>query len=174
MAAGGASGAPVFGLKVDNGNTLFSGSTGSSTASTPWSTTAYSNGAHTLNLTVTDGAGRTATSVVTVTVSNPPPGGGGGADTTPPSAAITTPSNGAWTGASIGVTAAATDNVQVATLTYYGNGTQFAKVTCGTASCTSKQWWNTSSLPSGKHTITVVATDTAGNQTTSAPVVINK
>jgi hypothetical protein len=174
MAAGGASGTPVFGLKVDNGNTLFSGSTGSSTASTSWSTTAYSNGTHTLNLTVTDGAGRTATSTVTITVSNAAPGGGAGGDTTSPSVAITSPSNGAWTGASIGVTASATDNMQVATLTYYGNGTQFAKVTCGTASCTSKQWWTTSALPSGKHTITVVATDSAGNQTTSAPVVINK
>jgi hypothetical protein len=174
MAAGGASGTPVFGLKVDNDNTLSSGSTGTSTASTPWSTTAYSNGTHTLNLTVSDGAGRTATSTVTLTVSNAAAGGGGGGDTTSPSVAITTPSNGAWTGASIGVTASATDNAQVATLTYYGNGTQFAKVTCGTASCTSKQWWTTGSLPSGKHTITVVATDSAGNQTTSAPVVINK
>jgi hypothetical protein len=173
MTAGGASGTPVFTLKVDNTNVLLSGSTGGSSASTPWSTTGYANGTHTLNLTVTDGAGRTEMSTVTVTVSNPSPGGGG-TDATPPSVAITTPSNGAWTGASIGVTASATDNVQVATLTYYGNGTQFAKVTCGTASCTSKQWWTTGALPSGKHTITVVATDAQGNQTTSAPVVINK
>jgi hypothetical protein len=32
----------------------------------------------------------------------------------------------------------------------------------------------TGSLPKGKHTITAVATDTAGNTTTSAPVTINK
>jgi len=34
--------------------------------------------------------------------------------------------------------------------------------------------WLTGALPDGKHTITVVATDTAGNSTVSAPVVINK
>jgi hypothetical protein len=174
MAAAGASGTPVFTLKVDNGNVLFSGSNGgTSTASTPWSTAAYANGTHTLNLTVSDGAGRTATSAVTVTVSNAT-GGGGGADTTPPSAVITNPSNGAWTGNSIRVAATATDNVVVSTLTFYGNGTPFGQVTCGTPTCSGEQWWTTGPLPSGKHTITVVATDGAGNQTTSAPVVINK
>ena len=174
MAAGNASGTPVFTLEVDNTNVLFSGSNGgASTASASWSTQGFSNGAHTLDLTATDGAGRTATSTVTVTVSNPPPSQGGG-DASAPSVAITSPSNGAWTGNSIGVTASATDNGTVATLKYYGNGTLFAEVTCGTASCTSKQWWLTGSLPRGKHTITVVATDNAGMQTTSAPVVINK
>jgi hypothetical protein len=84
------------------------------------------------------------------------------------------PSTGAWTGNSIDVTASATDNAGLASLKFFGNGTQFAQVTCSGTTCGSTQWWLTGSLPSGKHTITVVATDTAGNSTTSAPVVINK
>jgi hypothetical protein len=171
MTAGGASGTPLFELKVDNTNVLFSGAPGGTTVSTPWSTTAYANGTHTLNLKITDGA-RTATATVTVTVNNAT--GGGGTDTTPPTAAITSPPNGAWTGNSIDVTASATDNVLLSTLKFYGNGVQFGQLTCGTKTCGGTQWWVTGSLPSGKHTITVVATDTAGNQTTSAPVVINK
>src|SRR5205823_12596678 len=110
-----------------------------------------------------------ATAAVTVTVSN------GGGDPVPPSVTISKPSNGAWTGNSIDVTASAGDNVGMASLTFYGDGTQFAKVSCaGAPSCQSTQWWVTGPLPSGQHTITVVATDTSGNQTTSAPVVINK
>ena len=71
---------------------------------------------------MTDAAGRTATAAVTVTVSN------GGADPTPPTVTISKPSNGAWTGNSIDVTATAGDNVGVASLTFYGDGTQFAQV----------------------------------------------
>ena len=73
------------------------------------------------------------------------------------------------------MTATATDDVGLATLKFLGNGTQFAQITCGNATtCGGTEWWLTGSLPSGQHTITVVATDTAGNTKTSAPVVINK
>ena len=88
--------------------------------------------------------------------------------------AITSPANGAWTGNSIDVMASATDNAALATLKFYGNGTQGAQVTCTGTSCTSTRWWRTGSLPSGTHRITVVATDTAGNQTASPSVGINK
>ena len=171
MTASNAQSAPTFTLKVDNGTTLASTASGS-TATASWNTTSVANGSHTLNLTVTDGT-RTATAAITVSVSNAT-GGGGGGDTTAPSVAITKPSNGAWTGNSIDVTASATDTGGLASLTFFGNGTQFAQATCSGTSCTSTQWWLTGSLPSGKHTLTVVAIDVAGNQTTSAPVVINK
>jgi hypothetical protein len=130
------------------------------------------NGTHTLNLTVSDGT-RTSTATISVTVNNTT-GGGGGGDTTAPAVSITSPPNGAWTGNSIDVTATATDNVALASLKFFGNGTQFAQAACSGTTCTSTQWWLTGSLPSGQHTITVVATDTAGNTKTSAPVVINK
>jgi hypothetical protein len=158
-------------LKLDNTTPLYNQSVSGTAASTTWNTTTTANGPHTLDLTATDAAGRTATASVSITVSN----GTSPGDTTPPTVTITKPSNGAWTGNSIDVTATGGDNVAVATLTYYGDGTQFAQVACGgTASCTSTQWWLTGSLASGQHTITVVATDSSGNQTTSAPVVINK
>jgi hypothetical protein len=73
------------------------------------------------------------------------------------------------------VTASGSDNVGLATLTFFGNGTQFGELTCGgVATCSGTRTWLTGSLPAGKHTITVVAADTSGNKTTSAPVTINK
>ena len=171
MTASNAQATPTFTLKVDNGATIPSTASGS-TATASWNTTGVANGTHTLNLTVGDGT-RTSTATISVTVSNTT-GGGGGGDTTVPAVSITSPPNGAWTGNSIDVTAMATDNVALASLKFFGNGTQFAQATCSGTSCTSTQWWLTGSLPSGKHTITVVATDTAGNTKTSAPVVINK
>jgi len=58
---------------------------------------------------------------------------------------------------------------------FLGNGTEFAQVSRGNATtCSSAEWWVTGSPPSGQQTITVVATDTAGNQKTSAPVMVNK
>jgi large repetitive protein len=137
-----------------------------------WDTTAATSGLHTLSGTVTDTGGHTASTTISVAVSNT--AGGGGGDTTAPTATITSPPNGAWTGNSIRVAASATDNGVLSTLKFYGNGTQFGQLTCGTSTCSGEQWWPTGSLPRGKHTITVVATDSAGNQTTSAPVVINK
>lgn len=176
MAAGNAQGTPTqFVLELDGGTTLSSQGVSGSAASFVWNSATAADGAHTLNLMVTDSTGRTATASVGVTVSNggtPPPTGG---DTTAPTVAITSPQNGDWTGNSIDVTATASDAVGLATLKFFGNGTQFAQVSCGNAkTCSATEWWITGSLPSGKHTITVVATDTAGNQTTSAPVVINK
>jgi len=175
MGASNAQGSPnQFVLKLDNAATLSSQSVSGSAASFMWNTSGTPNGPHTLDLTVTDGAGRTATAVVNVTVANST-GGGGGGDTTAPMVTITNPQNGDWTGNSIDVTATASDNVGLATLKFYGNGVQFAQVACGNATtCSSTEWWSTGALPSGQHTITVVATDTAGNQKTSAPVVINK
>ena len=105
-----------------------------------------------------------------MTVNNPPSG-----DPTPPTIVINNPSNGAWTGNSIKVTATAGDNVGLASIKLYGDGALFSTGTCGGAtSCTWTDWWSTGSLASGQHTITAVATDTAGNATTSAPVTINK
>jgi Bacterial Ig domain/Beta-propeller repeat len=77
MSATGASGTPItFTLTVDGGQ-VFSVSGATSTASFSWNTTGVGDGAHTLGLTVRDGAGRTATATRSVTVANgtPPPGG---------------------------------------------------------------------------------------------------
>jgi len=75
---------------------------------------------------------------------------------------------------SIDVHVSGTDNVAVATIKIYGDGKFVDQVTCGGASCSGVVWWLTGSLASGTHTITAVAADTSGNQTTTPPVTINK
>jgi hypothetical protein len=176
MSATNAQGSPThFVLKQDNVTTLSDQSVTGSTASATWDTTLVSNGAHTLDLTVTDGGGRTATASISVTVNNtttPPPGGG---DVTPPTVTIVKPANNAWTGNSLDMQATATDDVGLATVAFYGDGTLIQSVACnGATSCdTGTIWWSTGSLPSGQHTVTATATDTSGNQK-SASVVINK
>jgi hypothetical protein len=82
MAATNAQGTPTqFLLKLDDATTLSNQSVSGSTATYSWPTTGLS-GTHTLNLTVTDGAGRTASTSITVTVGSggppppPPPGPG--------------------------------------------------------------------------------------------------
>ncbi|MBM4439373.1 MAG: DUF1929 domain-containing protein [Candidatus Rokubacteria bacterium] len=174
MSATDAQGTPTqFVLKLNNATTLSTQSVSGSTAAFAWNTATVANGAHTLDLTVTDSAGRTATATISVTVSNaaPPPGGG---DTVLPSVTITSPQNGAWTGNSISVHVSATDDVGLANIKVYGNGTLVETVPCTGTSCTGVVWWVTGPLPSGQHTITATATDTANNTATSAPVTINK
>ncbi len=77
MAATNAQGSPTqFTLKLDNATTLSSQSiTSGSTATFSWNTTGVAAGAHTLNLAVTDGAGRTASTSISVTIGS---SGGGG------------------------------------------------------------------------------------------------
>src|SRR5947208_6510455 len=86
MSATNAQGSPTqFLLKQDNTTTLSNQSVASgSTATYAWDTSTVPAGTHTLDLTVTDGAGRTATASVTVTVTAPPA----------LTAAITSPTNG--------------------------------------------------------------------------------
>jgi hypothetical protein len=80
MSASGASGTPIaFSLTVD-GTQVFATSGAATTASFSWNTASVGDGAHTLRLTVQDGAGRSATATRGVTVQNatpppPPPGG---------------------------------------------------------------------------------------------------
>jgi hypothetical protein len=71
----------------------------------------------------------------------------------------------------------ATDNVAVKSLTLYANGVlapTLGTLTCSSATCQGTVTWLSGTLPKGKHTLTAVATDAAGNRTTSAPITINK
>src|SRR5438034_4521809 len=87
----------------------------SSPYSVSWSTTAASNGSHTLTARARDAAGNaTISSAVTVTVFNGPP-----PDTTPPTVTITSPSSGSTVSATITAPARASANVRAA-------GVQFA------------------------------------------------
>src|SRR5688572_23962720 len=173
MSASNVEGSPTTFLLQSGGTTISSQSVTGSTATASWNTTTVANGSHPLSLTVTN-AGRTATASISVTVSNsttspPPPGGDA-----PPTVTITNPPNGAWTGNSIDVHVSGTDTVGLVNLKVFGNGTLVETVPCSGTTCSGVVWWLTGPLPSGTHTITATATDTAGNTTTSAPVVINK
>jgi hypothetical protein len=178
MSASNVQGSPTTFVLQTGGTTISNQSVTGSTATATWNTTTVANGSYPLNLTVTN-AGRTASASITVTVSNsstpppppppPPPGGD-----SPPTVTITNPPNGAWTGNSIDVHVSGTDAVGLVNLKVFGNGSLVQTVPCSGTTCSAVVWWITGPLPSGKHTITATATDTAGNTTTSAPVIINK
>jgi PKD repeat protein len=130
-----------------------------------WNTTGSSDGSHSISAVARDAAGNTRTSAaVTVTVSNAPP-----ADTTPPSVSITAPANGTTVSGTVNVTASASDNVGVAGVQFQLDGVNAGPVL--TAAPYSIPW-DTATASDGSHTISAVARDAAGNQTTAAPVTI--
>jgi len=79
MSESGANGTPItFTLSVDS-TQIFTAAGTATSASYSWNSASVANGSHTLDLTVRDGAGRTATAARSVTVTNmepppPPPG----------------------------------------------------------------------------------------------------
>jgi len=85
------------------------------------------------------------------------------ADTTPPVVTITSPANGSTLGAMTTVTAKATDNVGVTSLSISVDGTVVSTTNLGSISYK----WNTKKVASGSHTITATAKDAAGNTGTS-------
>lgn len=92
------------------------------------------------------------------------------ADKTAPAVSITTPGNGTTVNGTIAVTANASDNVGVASVQFQLNGAAFGpKLT--NAPYTVQ--WDTRSVGNGSYQWTAVATDAAGNSTTSAVVFAN-
>src|SRR5205807_441461 len=160
MAAGNAQGSPTqFVLQLDNATTLSTQSVASgATATYAWDTSAVATGAHTLNLSVTDGAGRTASAAVSVTVAPPPA----------LTASITSPASGATVTGTVTVSMAA-GNAQ-------GSPTQFVlqldnATTLSTQSVSGSAAtyaWDTSAVASGAHTLNLSVTDGAGRTATAA------
>jgi hypothetical protein len=93
----------------------------------------------------------------------PPP-----SDTTPPTVSITSPANGATVSGTINVTASASDNQGVAGVQFFLDGAFGAEDDTAPYSVP----WDTTRSSNGSHTITAVARDNAGNQTTSQPVTV--
>jgi subtilisin family serine protease len=129
-----------------------------------WDTTKVPNGSASLVAKAVDAAGNaSASSTVTVNVSN---ASTLVTDTTPPSAAITNPSDGATLGATtLKVVGQGSDNAGVSglTLELQINGSRVAS-TKGTG--TLEYSWNTRKLKAGtNYTLTLLATDAAGNRT---------
>jgi GH18 family chitinase len=128
-----------------------------------WNTAAGSNGSYEITAVARDAAGNTASSKVTVTVSNTVPVGG---DLIPPAVSVTGPAGGATIGGTVNLTATASDNVGVTSVQFLLNGTAFGAALTAAPYTRS---WNTSAGSDGSYEVTAVARDAAGN-TASAKV----
>jgi hypothetical protein len=128
-----------------------------------WNITSVAAGDHTLTATAVDAANNSTTAaiVVTVVVQPPPPP----PDTTPPTVQITSPANGAvLTGGTATLVATAADNVAVASVQFAADGVNLMPLLTSPPYQTT---WNLTNVSATTHTVTAVATDTAGNTATS-------
>ncbi|MCL5667248.1 MAG: FG-GAP-like repeat-containing protein [Patescibacteria group bacterium] len=124
-------------------------------------------GSETVTFTATDSTGLSSDSnVVTLTVT-------GDTDSTAPSAAITSPSVGSSVSGTITLTATSTDAASgAASVKFYYDDTHLIGEQTSTSSPdTYTQSWNSVGLD-GSHTLIAVATDNAGNTTTSTPITV--
>jgi peptidoglycan/xylan/chitin deacetylase (PgdA/CDA1 family) len=123
-----------------------------------WDTTTAAPGPHVLTAIATDDTGHDTTSApVHVTVSS----------SQPPTVSITAPADGSAVTGTVTIKATAADDGQVARVRFLLDGVSLGSRVAGQTF----QWkWDTSTATPGPHTLTAVATDDAGNQTTSAPV----
>jgi hypothetical protein len=120
----------------------------------------------------TDASPTPAYNVSTITLTGLPSSGqqfalkalvsGGGGSTTPPVVSVTSPAGGASVLGTITVAATATDQVGIASVNFLLDNTSLGltPVVAGSSYTAS---WNTTATSNGSHTLTAVATDTAGN-----------
>ena len=92
------------------------------------------------------------------------------ADVTPPAVSLTSPAAGATVSGTIAVSATASDNVGVAGVQFRLDGAVLGPE--DTASPYSISW-NTTTASDGSHTLTAIARDAVGNQTTSAGAIVS-
>ena len=148
-------------FKLD-GSSLGAAVTGAGPYATPWNTSGVADGSqHTLSATATDGAGNvTVAPNVVVRVDN-----------TPPTVGITAPTASAKLRGAVSITTNTSDaGSSVARVQFRIDGNNLgAPVT----SAPFQLSWNTAQTPDGTHTLTVVATDAAGNQTTSTGIQVS-
>ncbi|PYN04026.1 MAG: hypothetical protein DME02_22415, partial [Candidatus Rokuibacteriota bacterium] len=147
-----ATGTPiVFTLTVD-GSQVFTISGTATTASFNWNSNSVPDGPHTLNLTVQDGAGRTATATRHVTVAIPPPIG----------VQFTSPAEGATVGGTITV-AASLSGGGTGPFTWTVKVDNTTPIFTSTGSPTSISFaWNTTTVADGPHTLNVSVQDSTG------------
>jgi hypothetical protein len=129
-----------------------------------WDTTAYPNGAYQLTAVARDAAGNTATSTtVSVSVNN--------TDIIAPTVALATPSdNSTVSGASVTLSANASDNIGVVGVQFLLDG---AAIGAEDTSAPYSISWDSRAAGNGPHTLTARARDAAGNTATSAARTLN-
>src|SRR5690606_409835 len=88
-------------------------------------------------------------------------------DTLAPTASLSAPANNATVSGSVSVSANASDNVGVAGVQFKLDG---ANLGSEVTSAPYRMVWDTPATANGKHTLTAVVRDAAGNKTTTAPV----
>ncbi|OJT24354.1 hypothetical protein BO221_14385 [Archangium sp. Cb G35] len=114
-----------------------------------WNTTSVTGGAHTLTAKAIDGAGNVTTSAsVAVTVDN-----------TSPTVAFATPANNTTVRGSVLVSATASDNLAVARVEFYAEGTLLGTDT----SAPFEVSWNSATMADGFRVLNAKAYDSAGN-----------
>ena len=129
-----------------------------------WSTSSYSNGSHTISAVASDAAANTATSSVTVSVSNTV----ATKDTIPPTVSIASPANNSTVSGTVSITATASDNVGVTSVQFKIDGSNLGSALTASPYAAS---WSSTGYANGNHTISAVASDAAGNTATS-PVTV--
>ena len=121
-----------------------------------WPTDGATNGAHTLAAVARDAAGHeTTTTAISVAVLN---------DTAAPAVALTSPANGTTVGASVTVTAAASDDIGVTSVQFLVDGAALGEAD---TSAPYEGAWSTDGVTNGAHTLAAVARDAAGHESTS-------
>ncbi|HEY2556778.1 MAG TPA: galactose oxidase-like domain-containing protein [Diaminobutyricibacter sp.] len=97
------------------------------------------------------------------------PAGTGSTDTTAPTVAMTSPAAGATVSGTVTVSAAASDDVGVASVAFTLDGSPLGAVL---TSAPYSLPWDTTSVVGGSHTLVATARDAAGNTGTSAPITV--
>jgi len=149
-------------FRVDGGNV------GASLTAAPFAyvlnSTTLSNGSHTISAVAADAAGNSTTSAsITVTVDNTTK------DTTPPTVDATSPASGAKVSGNIAVTATAADNVSVSGVQFQLDGANLRTIR---RRFPLRLLVDSTKTTNGSHTLRAIATDGAGNTTTSASVTV--
>jgi hypothetical protein len=139
------------------GTSLGSGTLSSGAWSRSWDSTTVGNGSYQLSATATAANGTTTTTTEPITVNNVAPPS---PDTTPPVVTLTTPV--VVSGVSTQLTATATDNVAVQSVSFKLDSTDLGLGTFSAPS-TYTRVWDSTSVPNGTYTLIATATDTSGN-----------
>lgn len=140
----------VSSIVVTAGGAVLCSVAGSAT-SCPWDTGKLPDGPVQVSVTARDAAGNAQTASATVVVAHP--------DLVPPSVAILAPSEGATVKGPVVIAFNVTDNVGVTSTVVAANGATLCSVAGPASACS----WNTSLAANGAYTITVTASDAAGN-----------